>query len=91
MRKKSGITRKKLPVVRTDRAAESLVDRADLAGYDLSGMRPVRFEFAPKSARLNMRLPEDLLTAVKDAAAESGVPYQRFIRQLLERALAEQK
>jgi len=54
-------------------------------------MRPVRFEFAPKSARLNMRLPEDLLTAVKDAAAESGVPYQRFIRQLLERALAEQK
>ena len=91
MRKKSGITRKKLPVVRTDRAAESLVNRADLAGYDLSRMRPVRFEFAPKSARLNMRLPEDLLTAVKDAAAESGVPYQRFIRQLLERALAEQK
>jgi predicted DNA binding CopG/RHH family protein len=91
MRRKSGITRKKLPVVRTDRVAESLVDRADLTGYDLSGMRPVRFEFAPKSARLNMRLPEDLLTAVKDAAAESGVPYQRFIRQLLERALAEQK
>ena len=91
MRRKSGITRKKLPVVRSDRVAESLVDRADLAGYDLSGMRPVRFEFAPQSARLNMRLPEDLLTAVKDAAAESGVPYQRFIRQLLERALAEQK
>jgi predicted DNA binding CopG/RHH family protein len=91
MRRKSGITRKKLPVVRSDRVAESLVERADLTGYDLSGMRPVRFEFAPKSARLNMRLPEDLLTAVKDAAAESGVPYQRFIRQLLERALAEQK
>jgi len=67
------------------------VDRADLTRYDLSGMHPVRFEFAPKSARLNMRLPEDLLTAVKDAAAESGVPYQRFIRQLLERALAESK
>ena len=91
MRKKSGITRKKLTVVRSDRAAESLVDRADLTRYDLSGMRPVRFEFAPKSARLNMRLPEDLLAAVKDAAAESGVPYQRFIRQLLERALSESK
>lgn len=91
MRKKSGITRKKLPVVRSDRAAEKMVDRADLTRYDLSAMRPVRFEFAPKSARLNMRLPEDLLTAVKDAAAESGVPYQRFIRQLLERALAESK
>jgi predicted DNA binding CopG/RHH family protein len=68
-----------------------LVDRVDLTRYELSGMRPVRFEFAPKSARLNMRLPEDLLIAVKDAAAESGVPYQRFIRQLLERALAQAK
>ena len=91
MRKKSGITRQKLPVVRTDRAAESFVGRVDLSRYDLRGMRAVRFEFAPKSARLNMRLPEELLTAVKDAAADSGVPYQRFIRQLLERALAEQK
>lgn len=67
------------------------MDRADLTRYELSGMRPVRFEFAPKSARLNMRLPEDLLIAVKDAAAENGVPYQRFIRQLLERALAQAK
>jgi predicted DNA binding CopG/RHH family protein len=91
MLKKSGTTKRRLPVVRTDRAAESFVDRADLSRYDLSAMHPVRFEFAPKSARLNMRLPEDLLAAVKDAAADSGVPYQRFIRQLLERALADQK
>jgi predicted DNA binding CopG/RHH family protein len=56
----------------------------------LRGLKPVRFEFAPKSARLNMRLPEELLTAVKNAAAGNGVPYQRFIRQLLERALAAQ-
>jgi len=54
-------------------------------------MRPVRFEFAPKSARLNMRLPEDLLAAVKEAAADSGMPYQRFIRQALERALGASK
>ncbi len=91
MPKKSGTTVRKLPVVRTDRAAESFVSRADLSRYELRGMRPVRFEFAPKSARLNMRLPEDLLAAVKDAAAGSGVPYQRFIRQLLERALHEHK
>lgn len=91
MRKKSGITRRKLPVARTDRAAESFVGRADLTQYDLGNLQPVRFEFAPKSARLNMRLPEDLLAAVKDAAASSGVPYQRYIRQLLERALADTK
>ena len=91
MPKKSGTTRQKLPTVRTDRAAASMVADGDLTRYDLSGLKPVRFEFAPKSARLNMRLPEDLLMAVKDAAAESGVPYQRFIRQLLERALASQR
>jgi predicted DNA binding CopG/RHH family protein len=68
-----------------------MIADGDLTRYDLSGLKPVRFEFAPKSARLNMRLPEDLLMAVKDAAAESGVPYQRFIRQLLERALASQR
>ena len=65
MPKKSGTTRQKLPVVRTDRAAASMVADGDLTRYDLAGLKPVRFEFAPKSARLNMRLPEDLLMAVK--------------------------
>ena len=91
MPRKSNTTRRKLPIQRTDRAAASFVADGDLTRYDLSGLKPVRFEFAPKSARLNMRLPEDLLAAVKDAAADSGVPYQRFIRQLLERALASQR
>jgi predicted DNA binding CopG/RHH family protein len=35
-----------------------------------------------------MRLPADLLKAVKNTAARRGVPYQRFIRQALERAIA---
>jgi predicted DNA binding CopG/RHH family protein len=88
MPKKSDTLKRKLPAVRTDRSAASFVRDADLTRYDLSGMQPARFEFAPKSARLNMRLPEDLLAAVKDEAARRGIPYQRFIRQTLERALA---
>ena len=91
MPKKSGTTRKKLPAVKTDRGAASFVRDADLISYDLSGMRPVRFEFAPKSARLNMRLPEELLAAVKDEAASRGIPYQRFIRLALARALSSTK
>ncbi len=91
MPRKSNTTKRRLPVLRTDRAAASFVADGDLTRYDLSGLQPVRFEFAPKSARLNMRLPENLLAAVKDAAAENGVPYQRFIRQLLERALGAQR
>lgn len=43
-----------------------------------------RFEYRHKDARLTMRLPEDLLRAIKDAAAREGIPYQRFIRRALE-------
>lgn len=80
--------RKKLPRFATDRQAEDLIANADLTHYDLSGMTTVQFEFAPKTARINMRLPEDLLKAVKNTAVRRGVPYQRFIRQALERAVA---
>lgn len=79
--------KKKLPRLRTDKEAEDFVANSDLTQYDLSGMRTVQFEFAPKAARINMRLPDDLLKAVKTTAARRGVPYQRFIRQALERAV----
>jgi len=34
-----------------------------------------------------MRLPKPLLDAVKASAVKAGVPYQRFIRQVLEAAV----
>ena len=82
---------RKLPVAKTDVEAAKFVDGADLTAYDLTAMRPQRFEFAPKEARINMRLPGKLLTAVKAAAARAGVPYQRFIRQALEDAITPRK
>ena len=60
---------------------------ADLSDYDLSGFKPVSFEFGRKDARVNLRMPEPLLQAVKERAHQLGVPYQRFIRDALERAL----
>jgi predicted DNA binding CopG/RHH family protein len=78
---------RKLPKMRSDQQAARFVADADLSRYDLSAMRPLQFEFAPKEARVNMRLPGELLEAVKAAAQRQGVPYQRFIRQALERAL----
>jgi predicted DNA binding CopG/RHH family protein len=78
---------KNLPTLRSDKEAEDFVAKADLTDYDLSGMRVVRFEFQPKSERVNMRLPRPLLDAVKATAAKAGVPYQRFIRQTLENAV----
>lgn len=79
--------KKKLPNLKNDKEAETFVATSDLTEYDLSEMRTMRFEFQPKSERINMRLPRPLLDAVKATAAKAGVPYQRFIRQALETAV----
>ena len=83
--------KKKLPRFKSDKAAEKFVEKADLTEYDLSGMRPIRFEFQPKGERVNMRLPRQLLEAVRASAAQAGVPYQRFIRQALEEAIQRKR
>ena len=57
--------KKKIPTFKTDKEAERFVDTADLSKYDLSGLKPVKFEFEKKSAQLNMRVPEALLEAVE--------------------------
>lgn len=80
--------KKKIPTFKSDEEAERFVESADLSEYDLSGARPVKFEFEKKAARVNMRLPESLLAAVKDRAKARGIPYQRFIRETLEEAVA---
>jgi predicted DNA binding CopG/RHH family protein len=83
--------KKKLPRLKSDKEAEEFVEKADLTEYDLSGMRSFRFEFQPKSERVNMRLPRQLLDAVRASAARAGVPYQRFIRQALEDAVQRKR
>ena len=80
--------KKKIPSFKTDAAAERFVARADLSQYDLSGLTPVRFEFEKKTAQLNMRLPKPLLDAVKVRARQRGIPYTRFLRELIEQGLA---
>jgi predicted DNA binding CopG/RHH family protein len=88
MKRKAG-TPAKLPRLKTDLEAEQSVAGSDLTHYDLSVLTKTQFEFAAKEARINMRLPGELLKAVKRAARQRGVPYQRFIRQTLERAIKE--
>jgi predicted DNA binding CopG/RHH family protein len=83
--------KRKLPRFKNDKAAERFVEKADLSKYDLSEMRPMRFEFQVKGERVNMRLPRQLLDAVRASAAKAGVPYQRFIRQVLEEAVQRRR
>lgn len=80
---------KQMPVLYSDEEAEAFVETADLSEYDLSGFKPVQFEFEKKSAQLNMRLPEALLSAIKAKARERGIPYTRLIREALEKTIAK--
>ncbi len=77
----------RIPTFKSDAEAEDFVATADLSEFDLSGAQLVRFEMTPKDKSINLRLPERLLEAVRAEAARAGVPYQRFIRLTLERAL----
>jgi len=83
--------KKKLPRLRSDAEAEAFVDKANLAEFDLSKMRELRFELGLKTERVNMRLPKRLLDAVKAHAARQRIPYQRFIRAVLEEAVTRQE
>lgn len=85
------VMKKKLPKPKTDAEAEAFVASADLSDYDLSGLLPMRFEMKPKDKSVNLRLPEQLLKAVQLKAKRLGVPYQRFIRMALERALQQEQ
>jgi predicted DNA binding CopG/RHH family protein len=83
--------KRKIPALRSARAAAAFVDKADLSKYDLSGAQTVRFEMKRKDKSINLRLPEELYEAVRQRATHAGLPYQRFIRLALEHAIATQK
>lgn len=79
--------KKKLPSFKSDKEAERFVDTADLSEYNLSEGKLMHFEFERKGAQLNMRLPQPLLDAVKKRAKTRGIPYTRFIREVIEDAV----
>ena len=83
--------KKKLPELQSDDEAEAFVAEADLTDYDLSGLVTMQFELKPKNKSVNLRLPEQLLSAVRKEAKNAGMPYQRFIRMALERAVQRTK
>ena len=49
--------KRKLPSLTSDQEAAEFVAAADLTAYNFTPLRPTRFEFAAKEARINMRLP----------------------------------
>ena len=82
--------KKKVPKLKTDKAAEAFFAQ-DLSHLDFSQFKPARFEFEKKDEQINMRVPRQLLLALKARAKARGIPYTRFIREALERALVTSK
>jgi predicted DNA binding CopG/RHH family protein len=80
----------RVPRLKTDSQAEAFLAQ-DLSNLDFSQFKPARFEFEKKDDQINMRVPKPLLEAVKARAKARGIPYTRFIRETLERALATSK
>jgi predicted DNA binding CopG/RHH family protein len=80
--------KRKVPKMTTDEEAEAFLQQ-DLSDLDFSQFKPVTFEFQPKSAQLNMRVPDPLMKAIKDRAKLRGIPYTRYIRELIERDVAQ--
>jgi predicted DNA binding CopG/RHH family protein len=82
---------KKLPALRSDKAAEDFLAQ-DLSDYlSAENLAPYPFEYRPKQKSVNLRISEELLTAVRAAARRHRIPYQRYIRQALETSLKQRK
>ena len=79
--------KKKVHRLKSDKEAEAFLAQ-DLSQLDFSQFKPARFEFEKKDEQINMRVPKPLLAAVKARAKARGIPYTRFIRETLERAIA---
>ena len=79
--------KKKFPDFKTDAEAETFVATADLSDYDFSDFVPVRFELKRKDVSISLRLPAHLLSVVRSAAQSEGMPYQRFIRAMIEQGM----
>jgi predicted DNA binding CopG/RHH family protein len=70
--------KKAIPMFKTDKETEDFVATADLSEYDLSGGQLMRFEMKRKDRSVNLRLPEQLLQAVRRRADMHA--HQPFLR-----------
>jgi predicted DNA binding CopG/RHH family protein len=81
------MARKSIPTLKNDEEAEAFLDQ-DLTDYlDLDNFTVVRFEFLPKTKKVNLRVPEALLEAVRQQAKQEGISYQQYIRRAVEKSL----
>jgi len=76
----------KMHLMTTDDEAEAFLEQ-DLSDLDFAQFQPLDWERLPKTAGITMRVPEALVTALKARAKERGIPYQRPVREAIEKAV----
>lgn len=85
---------KKIPAFRSAAAEQKFWAEADSTQYlDWSKARVVRFpNLRPTTTAISVRLPETLLTDLKQLANERDVPYQSLLKlYLADRVAAERR
>lgn len=80
------MNKRSVPKLTNDDQAEAFLDQ-DLSDLDFSTFKPLDWERMPKTARINLRVPEGLVEALKAKAKARGVPYQRLVREAIEKAV----
>jgi len=78
---------KPMPILHNDDEVEDFVANCDLTDYDPAEFKPFKFELEKKDKALYMRLPTALADEIKSQAKKRGLPYQRYIRSILEEAM----
>ena len=81
--------KKPLPPLNSDEEAERFITESDLSEYDLSNFKPLSsYAFAKKKdARLEMRISQAELDALKVEAEKRGIPHSRLARMFIEQGL----
>ena len=69
--------KKKVPNLKSDKEAEKFLNQDLTEFIDLKNFKKVNFEFLPKIKQVNLRFPEQLLSAVRRKAKKEGISYQR--------------
>lgn len=81
--------KKSIPNFKNDKEAEKFLEQ-DVSDYLHAGnFYPTSFEFLPKDEKVNLRLSGLLLDALKQKAENQSMPYQKLIRQILEREILD--
>jgi len=76
------------PRLRSDEAAEAFLDE-DHSDLDFAQFKRVRFPLKRQSEHVNMRLPKPLHEAAKAKAQTRGIPYIRYIHDVLEQDIED--